>query len=53
MATGLHLEPIVPSSSQPEALLDALWINELRKRTWLNLVVWDKCVILRWNLFYL
>jgi hypothetical protein len=42
MAVGLHLEPELPSTSQPDALLDALWMNELRKRTWLNLFVWDK-----------
>jgi Fungal specific transcription factor domain len=42
MAIGLHLEPQVSSSTHPEELLDALWNNELRKRTWLNLFVWDK-----------
>lgn len=44
MAIGLHLEPEVPVSSKPEELLDALWMNEMRKRTWVNLVVWDKYV---------
>ena len=42
MAIGLHLEPELPASSQPEELLDALWMNELRKRTWLNMFVWDR-----------
>ncbi|KAG0650151.1 Short-chain dehydrogenase reductase [Hyphodiscus hymeniophilus] len=46
MAIGLHLEPEVPASSQPEALLDALWMNELRKRTWLNILVWDSSMAL-------
>lgn len=45
MAIGLHLEPELPSSSQPEELLNALWTNELRKRTWLNLFVWDRHAI--------
>lgn len=44
MAIGLHLEPEMPLSSQPEALLNALWMNELRKRTWLNLFAWDSCM---------
>jgi hypothetical protein len=42
MAMNLHLEPELPSSSQPEELLDVIWMNELRKRTWLGLVAWDK-----------
>lgn len=42
MAIGLHLEPEIPSSSRPEELLEALWVNELRKRTWLNLLCWDR-----------
>jgi hypothetical protein len=42
MSINLHLEPSLPSSSQPEELLDAVWMNEVRKRVWMNLVVWDK-----------
>jgi hypothetical protein len=42
MAIELYREPETPGSSQPEDLLDAIWMNELRKRTWINLVIWDK-----------
>jgi hypothetical protein len=42
MAISLHLEPEVPPSSHPEELLGALWINEQRKRLWLNIFVWDR-----------
>jgi hypothetical protein len=42
LAIGLHLEPELPPSSKPEELLDMMWMNELRKRTWLNLFVWDR-----------
>ncbi|KAE9986014.1 hypothetical protein EG328_006565 [Venturia inaequalis] len=41
MAIGLHLEPQLPSSNQPAALLDALWMNQLKKTIWMNLVCWD------------
>ncbi|KAF2497066.1 hypothetical protein BU16DRAFT_348592 [Lophium mytilinum] len=46
MSIGLHLEPELPSSSKPEELLDSLWMNELRKRTWWNLFVWDSFMAL-------
>jgi hypothetical protein len=46
MTMKLHLEPDLPSSSLPEELLDAIWMNEIRKRTWLNLIVWDKYICL-------
>jgi Fungal specific transcription factor domain len=42
IAIGLHIEPEVPSSSQLEELLDALWTNEIRKRLWLNIFCWDR-----------
>jgi len=42
MAIELHLEPEVSSSNNPEALLDTLWMKELRKRVWINLFNWDK-----------
>lgn len=42
MAIGLHQEPELPLSSKPEELLDTVWMNELRRRTWLNLFAWDR-----------
>jgi hypothetical protein len=33
-------------SSQPEALLDALWTNEWRKRIWILLFAWDRYIAL-------
>ncbi|KAF2816414.1 uncharacterized protein BDZ99DRAFT_471641 [Mytilinidion resinicola] len=46
ISVGLHLEPELPSSSKPDELLDALWMNELRKRTWWNMFVWDSFMAL-------
>jgi hypothetical protein len=41
MAIGLHFEPEIPSTSHAEELLDYLWKSEMRKRTWLNIFVFD------------
>jgi hypothetical protein len=41
MAIGLHLEPELPASTNPEELLATIWMNEQRKSTWLNIYVWD------------
>lgn len=46
MQIGLHLEPEMPMSSQPETLLDALWTNEWRKRIWILLLAWDRYIAL-------
>jgi len=42
MALGLHLDTEIPSSSNPEELLDALWMKEYRKRIWVNIFKWDR-----------
>ncbi|KAF1991251.1 hypothetical protein K402DRAFT_369206 [Aulographum hederae CBS 113979] len=41
MAIGLHLEPEVPTTRNPEEFLETIWKNEQRKRTWVSLFVWD------------
>ncbi|EHK17403.1 uncharacterized protein TRIVIDRAFT_1603, partial [Trichoderma virens Gv29-8] len=41
MAIGLHREPEIPVTSHAEELLDCLWKNEMRKRVWLNVFVFD------------
>ncbi len=41
MAIGLHLEPDILVTSHAEELLECLWENEMRKRTWLNIFVFD------------